>query len=73
MNIVVIDDILDRARNASIESMHGKSHVGIMNAFLRLKLLTGNRAQIEIESERGVGSVFRILIPLEEEIESTDR
>ncbi|MCR5267694.1 MAG: sensor histidine kinase [Lachnospiraceae bacterium] len=73
MNIVVIKDITEKAKTATIESMRGKSHVGIMNAFLRLKLLTGDQAEFAIESERGVGTVIRLIIPLEERIESTDR
>ncbi len=73
MNIVVIKDITEKAKDATIESMRGRSHVGIMNAFLRLKLLTGNKAEFKIESERGVGTVIRLMIPLEEEHESTDR
>ncbi|MBP5732799.1 MAG: sensor histidine kinase, partial [Lachnospiraceae bacterium] len=73
MNIVVIKDITEKAKTATIESMRGKSHVGIMNAFLRLKLLTGDKAEFAIESERGVGTVIRLIIPLEERIESTDR
>ena len=73
MNIVMINEITEQAKNASLENMHGKSHVGIMNAFLRLKLVTGDKAEFKIESERGVGTVIRLLIPLEERIESTDR
>ena len=73
MNIVVIKDITEKAKTATIDSMRGKSHVGIMNAFLRLKLLTGDKAEFAIESERGVGTVIRLIIPLEERIESTDR
>ena len=63
MNIVVAEDIVDKAKNASIESMKGKTHVGIMNAFLRLKMVTGGRAQFFVESERGVGTVIRMTIP----------
>ncbi|MBO4902704.1 MAG: sensor histidine kinase [Lachnospiraceae bacterium] len=73
MNVVVINDILEKAKNASIDSMRGRSHVGIMNAFLRLKLVTGDKADFRIESERGVGTVIRLMIPLEDKSESTDR
>ncbi len=64
MNVVVIDDIEEKVKNASIESMKGKSHVGMMNAFLRLKMLTGGKARFSVESERGVGTVVRMTIPL---------
>ncbi len=63
MNIVVAEDIEERAKNASIESMEGKKHVGIMNAFLRLKMVTGGKAQFFVESERGVGTVIRMTLP----------
>ena len=64
MNIGVVNDITERVKNVSIQSMHGKSHVGIMNAFLRLKMVTGDKAEFKIESERGVGTVIRLGIPL---------
>ena len=66
MNIGVVNDITERVKNVSIQSMHGKSHVGIMNAFLRLKMVTGDKAEFKIESERGVGTVIRLGIPLGE-------
>ncbi|MBR5376381.1 MAG: histidine kinase [Lachnospiraceae bacterium] len=63
MNVVVAEDIAERAKNASLETMEGKRHIGIMNAFLRLKMVTGGRAQFFVESERGVGTVIRMTIP----------
>lgn len=63
MNVVVAEDIEERAKNASIESMNGKKHVGIMNAFLRLKMVTEGKAQFFVESERGVGTVIRMTLP----------
>ncbi|MCR5652003.1 MAG: histidine kinase [Lachnospiraceae bacterium] len=73
MNVVVADDITERVKNASIETMKGKKHVGIMNAFLRLKMVTGGKARFFVESERGVGTVIRMTIPVgEKRNESTD-
>ena len=66
MNIGVVNDITERVKNVTIQSMHGKSHVGIMNAFLRLKMVTGDKAEFRIESERGVGTIIRLGIPLGE-------
>ena len=49
----------------SLENMKGKKHVGMMNACMRLKLLTKGRASYSIESEEGVGTVMHITIPID--------
>ncbi len=53
-------------REVSIENIKGRKHVGMMNACLRLKLLTKGRAKYYLESEEGVGTVVHISIPIEE-------
>lgn len=58
-------EINEQLKNVSLESMKGKTHVGMMNACLRLKLLTRGRASYRLESEEGVGTVIRISIPLD--------
>ena len=60
----VVSDIRQRVQGVSIQTMQGKSHVGIMNAFLRLKLVSDGKARFEIESERGVGTCVRLLLPV---------
>ena len=49
----------------SLEKMKGRKHVGMMNACMRLKLLTKGRATYCIESEEGVGTVMHITIPID--------
>lgn len=60
-----MNDILDRMQNASIERLHGKGRVGIVNACLRLQMITENRAKYHIESEKGVGTMVQICVPMD--------
>ena len=55
----------------SLENMKGKKHVGMMNACMRLKLLTKGRASYRLESEEGVGTVVHITIPINDEKDSS--
>jgi two-component system sensor histidine kinase YesM len=45
--------------------MKNKKHVGTMNAYLRLKKTTKGLVDFEITSEKGVGTMVRIVLPLE--------
>ena len=50
-------------RNASIEMLKGGGRVGIINACVRLKMVTENRAEFYVEGEEGVGTTVTIRIP----------
>ncbi|MBO4336871.1 MAG: sensor histidine kinase [Lachnospiraceae bacterium] len=63
MDEKTVEEIRERAEGISIAKMQGKSHIGIMNAILRLKLMTDGRAGFEIESEPGVGTTVKLTIP----------
>ena len=52
-------------KNASIDRLKEKGRVGIVNACLRLKMVTDNRAEFALESEKGVGTIVQIRIPHE--------
>jgi two-component system sensor histidine kinase YesM len=52
-------------RNVSIDDLKINKHVGMINACLRLKMLTSNRAFVKVESEKGVGTTIFIGIPLD--------
>lgn len=56
--------MIDNINNVSIETIKGKKHVGILNACLRLKMVTNNEVAFSIESEPGVGLSVIIKIPL---------
>ena len=64
MEEAVLADLLDRIQNASMECLQKKGPVGMVNACLRLKMVTENTAQFQIESEKGVGTMIQIRIPL---------
>ncbi len=57
--------LLEDIQNASIDTIKTKKHVGILNACLRIKMITDNKARFDIESEEGVGLTFLIKIPLD--------
>ncbi len=61
----VLVEIQSKMEGASIEKLREKGRVGIMNACLRLKMVTGNTAKFVIESEKGVGTMVQIRIPLD--------
>ena len=50
-------------RNASIEMLKGGGRVGIINACVRLKMVTENRVEFRVEGEEGVGTTVTIRIP----------
>ena len=52
--------------NINIEMIEEKSHVGILNAALRLKMATNNRVRFEMNSEIGEGTMVVIGMPLTE-------
>lgn len=66
--------MIDNINNVSIETIKGKKHVGILNACLRLKMVTNNEVSFSIESEPGVGLSVIIKIPLKKlsDIEEKD-
>ena len=65
MSEELLADIQDKMQNASIKRLKEKGRVGIMNACLRLKMLTEDTVTLSIESEQAVGTMIQIRIPLE--------
>ncbi len=55
----------ERMRGASIDMLREKGRVGIVNACLRIRMMTNDTASFSVESEKGIGSVFTIRIPLD--------
>ncbi len=60
-----LKELTDRIKNVSVEDMKNRKHVGMMNAYLRLKRMTKGLVKFEISSEKGLGTIVRIEIPLE--------
>ncbi|MDE6622767.1 MAG: histidine kinase, partial [Lachnospiraceae bacterium] len=55
--------LLEQMRDASIDRLKEKGRVGIINACLRLKMVTDNQVKFALESEKGVGTMVQIRIP----------
>ncbi len=51
--------------NADISLLKKKKHVGMVNACLRLKIMTKDKVTFDIESEKGVGTMVSIKLPIE--------
>lgn len=59
-------DIRDRMENASIEKLKSKGRIGIVNACLRLKMMTHEEVRFILDSEAGIGTTIQIRIPKSE-------
>jgi len=55
--------IKENMNNSSIDMIMNSRHVGILNACVRLKMISDNKATFEIESEKGLGTYILIKIP----------
>lgn len=55
--------LLERMQDASIDRLKEKGRVGVVNACLRLKMVTENQVKFALESEKGVGTMVQIRIP----------
>ena len=58
-----IAKLQDNMRNANIEMLKGGGRVGIINACVRLKMVTENRVEFRVEGEEGVETTVTIRIP----------
>lgn len=59
-----VEELRERMKVSSIEAVKYNEHVGIANACLRLKMVTGQKAEFELESEQGVGTFMLIKVPI---------
>lgn len=60
----VMADIRDRMENADMSRLMKKGRVGILNACLRLKMVTDEEVKFSVESEEMVGTIIQIRIPI---------
>jgi two-component system sensor histidine kinase YesM len=65
MNEELSNGILDNMRGSSIADLKKKSGIGIVSTCLRIRMLTNNKADFDLESEEGVGTFIRITMPTE--------
>lgn len=59
-----VEEMTDNINNVSIETIKGKTHVGILNACLRLQMVSDNTVMFDIDSEKGVGTSVEIKVPI---------
>jgi two-component system sensor histidine kinase YesM len=64
MGEAVVKELLSKMQQASIEMLTDKGRVGIINACLRLKMVSNDEVQFELDGEEGVGTMIQIRIPL---------
>lgn len=57
--------LLERMQNASLERLKEKGRVGIVNACLRLKMISDNKVDFGLESEEGIGTIVTIKLPID--------
>lgn len=57
--------MIKNMKEVSIETLKEKKHVGILNACLRLKMISANTVEFFVDSELGVGMSVEIRIPLD--------
>ncbi len=60
-----VDSLNEKLKDVRIDDLKTDKHVGMINACLRLKMLTNGRAFVRVESEKGVGTTIFIGIPLD--------
>ena len=59
-----MEELQSRMQNVSIEMIRAKGRIGIVNACLRLKMISDNRASFTVDGEEGVGMTVTVRIPL---------
>lgn len=59
-----MEELHKKMTDANIELLKKKGRVGIVNACLRLKMITNDHVTFGLESEKGVGTMVQIRIPV---------
>ena len=65
MDEAEVSQLCDHMNNAVIDDLKKNNHIGVINACIRLKIYTDNRAKFELESEEGVGTFTVIKVPVD--------
>lgn len=55
--------LLERMQTGDIETLRQSAHIGVTNACLRLRMITKETVEFELESEPGIGTLILIKIP----------
>ena len=57
-------DLLNKMRSSSISTLKDSGRVGIVNACLRLKMISDDEVLFDLDSEVGTGTLVQICIPV---------
>ena len=60
-----VEMLRERMLTSNIESLRQNTHIGIANACLRLRMVTKENVEFELDSEPGIGTLILIKIPEE--------
>ena len=60
----IANELLENMRNADISMLKEKGRVGIVNACVRLKMISEDDVMFDMDSEIGTGTLFQITIPM---------
>ncbi|SES82855.1 sensor histidine kinase [[Clostridium] polysaccharolyticum] len=63
MDEIYMEKLRYKMEHASIESLKEKGRVGMINACLRLKMISNNEVEFELDGEKGMGTMILIRIP----------
>ena len=58
------ESLKQRMADANIEMLKGRGRVGIVNACLRLKMVSKDEVSFDVDAEQGVGTLILVKIPL---------
>lgn len=58
-----LSELREKMRHSDIQDLKSKGRVGMINACLRLKMLTDNRVTFDLESEEGAGTIVTVTVP----------
>jgi len=60
-----VDMIREKMQTSNIETLRTNKHIGIANACLRLKMVTNQTVEFELDSEPGAGTFILIKVPVD--------
>ncbi len=60
---IALEKIKNNMENANIDMLKSGGRVGVINACLRIRMVTESNAQFDVESEEGCGTTVMIKIP----------
>lgn len=72
MDDETVSILKEKMNNVSIEMIMKSSHVGILNACLRLKMISKDEVTFDVQSEEGFGTYILVKIPTDKLLKSVE-